>query len=293
MRKRIKDQRGFSLTQVATGVAIAALVIVVSLPILLRIMDNIKDQAIISSLWALFEAQKSYRDAQTPTTYANSLTALVPDYIQDPNRYGYSFNVASVTADAFRIEAKKSDGSGYCIDQNGTLGPIGGCGGGENPPPVEPPPEETNPSCFLSGTPILLANGKTLPIEKINVGDEVMAFDEATKTLKKDKVKTFFIHDADRYLIINHSLKVTQNHPVYFEGKWIEIGKLKVGDNLLDSEGKPLSMTSIQEVREKVKVYNLEVNPYHTYIAGGIVVHNKPDLEHFADPDPCLVPPCS
>jgi hypothetical protein len=28
-------------------------------------------------------------------------------------------------------------------------------------------------------------------------------------------------------------------------------------------------------INKKVPVYNLEVNPYHTYVAGGIVTHNK------------------
>ena len=277
--------RGYTLTQMMTTVTIIVLIMLIVLPIFLRIMNNIKDQSIIASLWALLEAQKSYRDAQTPTTYANSITALVnQNYIQDPNRYGYTFNVASVSADTFRIEAKKADGSGYCVDQDRALGPIGSCGGGGGP---SDPPSNPDPSCFLSGTPVLLASGKTLPIEALKVGDEIFAFDEKTKSLKRDKVKEFFTHDAEDYLIVNGTLKVTGNHPVYSEGKWTEIGKLKVGDKLLDSKGGPLPITSIQKIHEKVKVYNLEVNPYHTYIAGGVVVHNKPSPpQQFNPPDP-------
>jgi len=130
-------------------------------------------------------------------------------------------------------------------------------------------------TCFLANTPILLADGSFRPIEKLKVGDWVLAFDEKTKTLKKDKVKEFFEHETEEYLIVNGHLRVTANHPVYSEGKWTEIGKLKVGDALLDHKGNPYPITSIQKVKEHVKVYNLEVNPYHTYIAGGVVVHNK------------------
>jgi len=130
-------------------------------------------------------------------------------------------------------------------------------------------------SCFVWGTPILMADGTLKPIQKIKAGDLVMSFDEKTGQFKEDKVTEFFKHKVDKYLIVNGHLKVTENHPVYSNGEWIEIGKLKIGDKLADYKGKPETITSIKEVKKKVTVYNLEVNPYHTYIAGGILVHNK------------------
>jgi len=132
--------------------------------------------------------------------------------------------------------------------------------------------------CFLSGTPILMSDGSLKPIENVKVGDAIIAFDEKTGEFKEDKVVEFFVHDTDRYLLINDYLKVTANHPVYHEGKWVEIGNLKVGDNILNSLGQPEAIRSIEEVKEKALVYNFEVNPYHTYVAGGIVAHNKPCL---------------
>jgi beta propeller repeat protein len=130
-------------------------------------------------------------------------------------------------------------------------------------------------TCFLGGTPILMANHKQKPIEAVKVGDKVLAFDEKTKKLKKDRVKEVFHHVADEYLVVNGYLKVTKDHPVYSNGKWIEIGKLKIGDNLFNQNGKAELIKSIEIIKEKADVYNIEVNPYHTYIAGGIVVHNK------------------
>ncbi len=133
------------------------------------------------------------------------------------------------------------------------------------------------PACFLKGTPILMADGSFRPIEKVKVGDNVLAFDEESGELKPDKVTEFFEHTTEKYLIINGRLKVTDNHPVYSNGKWVEAGELKVGDKLVSAKGEAETITSIKEVKRKAKVYNLEVNPYHTYIAGGIVVHNKTD----------------
>lgn len=157
-----------------------------------------------------------------------------------------------------------------CLDMSGSYGGTGTTCDGAYPCGSDPEEE-----CFLAKTPILMADGSTKPIENVKVGDLILAFDEETKTLKEDKVSKFFEHDADEYLVINENLKATANHPVYSEGKWTEIGKLKVGDKLLNAQGKPEEIKSIKLVKEPVKVYNLEVNPYNTYIASGIVVHNK------------------
>ncbi|MDP3143568.1 MAG: polymorphic toxin-type HINT domain-containing protein, partial [Candidatus Omnitrophota bacterium] len=135
-------------------------------------------------------------------------------------------------------------------------------------------PPVTQPPCFLAGTPILMADGKTLPIEQIKVGDKITSYDEAGKKFVKDKVKKVLRHTAEEYLIINGHLKVTPNHSFYSEGKWQHIGLLKVGDNLFTSEGKIEKIREIKKIKAKIEVYNFEVNPYKTYIAGGYVVHN-------------------
>ncbi|MCH7492760.1 S8 family serine peptidase [Patescibacteria group bacterium] len=130
-------------------------------------------------------------------------------------------------------------------------------------------------SCFLPGTPIQLPNNQSKPIEEIQVGDIVVAYDEATNSFKEAAVLNFFEHEADNYLIINDNLKVTPNHEVYSNGAWVEIGVLGIGDTLLNNQGEPVTINTINIVDEQVTVYNLEVDTYHTYVAGGIVVHNK------------------
>jgi hypothetical protein len=129
--------------------------------------------------------------------------------------------------------------------------------------------------CFLGDTPILMPDGSEKPIEDISPGESIMAFDEKLGRLVVDKVAKVSKHKINEYLVINNHLRLTPNHPVYSNGIWVEIGKLKVGDMLTNSKGESEPITSIQKITESVKVYNLEVNPYHTYIAGGYVVHNK------------------
>jgi len=138
--------------------------------------------------------------------------------------------------------------------------------------------------CFLAGTPILMSNGSTKPIEDIKVDDMILAYDVDSGKIIEDKVSEVFIHDADNYLIINNELKATPNHPVYSNGEWVEIGTLKIGDKLLNSKSEYQEIKTIKRVKADVRVYNFEVNPYHTYIANGYVVHNKVYNSVVADP---------
>lgn len=142
MKKLLQGKRGWTLPEVATIVTLTVLIFLIALPVLSRAVDNIRNQSIMATLWALFDVQKSYRDAQTPTTYANNIETLISaGYIQENlNRYGYTFNVASITPDTFRIEALKDNGRGYSIDEDGTVqlingGPDGG--GASGPPPCQ------------------------------------------------------------------------------------------------------------------------------------------------------------
>ena len=120
-----------------------------------------------------------------------------------------------------------------------------------------------------------MADGSRKAIEEIKVGDAILAFDEKTKEFKPDKVKKLYKHVSDGYLIINGHLKVTANHPVYSEGKWTQIGRLSPGAPLMDENGKTETIRSKEWMPGKVRTYNLEVNPFHTYIADGYVVHNR------------------
>ena len=43
---------------------------------------------------------------------------------------------------------------------------------------------------------------------------------------------------------------------------------------------------SIKTVEEPVTVYNFSVNPYQTYVADGVIVHNKPPIPSEQPPAP-------
>lgn len=132
-----------------------------------------------------------------------------------------------------------------------------------------------SPPCFLTGTPILMANGTTKMIEDIKTGDMVLTFDEKNKKTTADKVKKVMMSKTDKYLLVNNHLGITANHPVYSNDQYIPIGQLRVGDALMNKDGQPEKIFSIQQIHREAVVYDLEVNPYHNYFAGGYLVHNK------------------
>ncbi|HDO19864.1 MAG TPA: hypothetical protein ENG74_03965, partial [Thermoplasmatales archaeon] len=111
-------------------------------------------------------------------------------------------------------------------------------------------------SCFLAGTKIEMADGTTKNIEDIQVGDRVKSYDEKTGEWKVGVVTKVFHHSpeemGDYYLVINNELRVTPNHPILVNGKWIKAGEIKIGDRL--SNG--LIATSIARVYTKVETYN-------------------------------------
>ena len=130
-------------------------------------------------------------------------------------------------------------------------------------------------SCFSAGTLIETANGQ-IPIEMIKIDDEVKSYNTKTKEIELAKVDELFVHeDCGDGLILNGSIKTTTNHPFYVDGKWVEAGDLKMGDEILHVDGLKHKITSMEINADKQTVYNFEVPGHHNYFAEGYLVHNK------------------
>ena len=76
----------------------------------------------------------------------------------------------------------------------------------------------------------------------------------------------------------------TVDHPFYVQGRgFVEAGKLLVGDKLLDVNGNVLLVENfdVELTDDSVKVYNFQVEDYHTYhVSGfGVLVHNAGGYE--------------
>lgn len=130
--------------------------------------------------------------------------------------------------------------------------------------------------CFLAGTLVTLADGSARPIELIQKGDQVLAYDEATAMMKpSDVVQVHTPHIVSEYLIINEWIRLTPTQPVLSGGGWIDASQLKVGDALTGKDGSKVPIFAMRKVDQEVTVYNLAV-ALGTYVAYGVIVHNKP-----------------
>ena len=142
-------------------------------------------------------------------------------------------------------------------------------------------------TCFLKDTMITMVDGRQLPIQDIQVGMEVMSYDEETNSITHNKVVETFFHPPKPndisygvYLIINNNIRVTTNHAILVDTndrssyKWPLADTLEVGDYMFDKDLNKVRIDSIERVEEVVDTYNFEVENSHTYIAENVIVHN-------------------
>ncbi|HCW32739.1 MAG: large extracellular alpha-helical protein [Candidatus Peregrinibacteria bacterium GW2011_GWE2_39_6] len=129
--------------------------------------------------------------------------------------------------------------------------------------------------CFIAGTQILMTDGSTKAIEKIETGDRILTRqNEWNGELMPATVWKTYEHLVSDYLLINEFLGVTGEHILFINGKWQLANNLKLGDVLINKDGQKIIVSTIDKIHTPLKVYNFEVQHYHTYFANGIYVHN-------------------
>lgn len=140
---------------------------------------------------------------------------------------------------------------------------------------------EPTPWCFVGETLIAYENGQKR-IDEIEVGDKVWAYDIETGITELKEVQIVYVHDCDEILHLHTScgdIDTTSNHPFYVIDKgWVTAGELEIGDEVyrLDGSTAVVIGSELERLIEPIKVYNLEVEDYHTYFVGDvpILVHN-------------------
>jgi intein/homing endonuclease len=113
-----------------------------------------------------------------------------------------------------------------------------------------------------------------LAIEALSVGSVVRSLDPSGNAISAKVVETHKSIECG-YYVINGSLRVTGTHPFFVDGQWIEVAELEVGDTLLGHSG-PIKIASLERMDGVVRAYNITVDGSHTFLAGGVLVHNKP-----------------
>ena len=142
--------------------------------------------------------------------------------------------------------------------------------------------------CFVAGTKIKTEDGDK-NIEDIEVGDRVYSYNPETGEEGYKTVKRTFIKESDEivHVTISNSDKsesvtidATPGHPFYVVGYGFKYAsELKIGDKLRSVSGDiyEVTDTEVENFAIPIKVYNFEVEDWHTYAVSevGVVVHNS------------------
>jgi RHS repeat-associated protein len=133
--------------------------------------------------------------------------------------------------------------------------------------------------CFTADTEILMADGQYKSIDKIEVGDKVLAYSDSVGYFESKVVISIFSLNFDEILKIyadDQVIEVTNEHPFLVGSEWIKAGELMSGDRMTLYPKGQLKIDSIVHVAGNFKVYNFTVADYHTYYVStkNILVHN-------------------
>ncbi|MBF0122718.1 MAG: InlB B-repeat-containing protein [Candidatus Omnitrophica bacterium] len=142
-------------------------------------------------------------------------------------------------------------------------------------------------SCFVSGTKVLLADGRNVVIESLKAGDVLLG----SKGARNKVMDLVVLPRAERkvYSFNGGRYFVTESHPFMTTDGWkamnpraahqvnlqLEIGQLKTGDKFVTRNGLiRLEKIEFKTVKDSV-VYNPVLDGSHDYFADGFMVHNK------------------
>lgn len=139
-----------------------------------------------------------------------------------------------------------------------------------------------NAKCFIAGTLVSTVNG-FVAIENIKAGDMVYAAHEETLEYGIRPVVETYVRETDTLVHITvggEEIISTVDHPYFVKNKgFVKAIDLCIGFELMDNNGNTLVVEQIFRETlhdETVKVYNFQVEEYHTYYVGDscLLVHN-------------------
>ncbi len=147
-------------------------------------------------------------------------------------------------------------------------------------------------TCLVEGSTIQLIDGTEITVENLKVGDALYSMPIVTSsdfksynemspdtTLVSTQVSNILVSKSYDYISINDNINVTSTHPlfVYRDNSYIfrTAGELLITDKLINETGDLVDIASIDIIEKEVAVYTVSVDPYHVYLANGVMNHNK------------------
>ncbi|MFD5904695.1 polymorphic toxin-type HINT domain-containing protein [Streptomyces microflavus] len=147
-------------------------------------------------------------------------------------------------------------------------------------------------SSFLPGTQVLMADGTTKPIEKVEIGDRVLAADPETGESRAETITAEITSAGSKNLVritiapgqgakgASTVITATDAHPFWVPEirKWVDATELEPGQYLLTGAGVRVQIVGVARWTQEASVYNLTVGNLHTYYVlaadTSVLVHN-------------------
>ncbi|WP_093838672.1 RHS repeat-associated core domain-containing protein [Streptomyces aidingensis] len=159
---------------------------------------------------------------------------------------------------------------------------------------------------FLPGTAVLLADGSMVPIEDVELGDEVVVTDPETGETTTREVAGTIVTEDDKHFVNltlttddasagTAALISTTTHPfwVVSEQQWIEAGNLTPGMTLRTPDGDTVTLKSTHYFTQRHRTHDLTITGIHTYYVLAsrtpVLVHNCGSRPDGPDPDGNIV----
>jgi RHS repeat-associated protein len=133
---------------------------------------------------------------------------------------------------------------------------------------------------FDGDTLITLADGTQLPIDSLGVGDQVLAWDEASSRTGVYPITAVWAHDdqVTGFVVIDgEAIATTPGHPFYtLERDWVEAADLRLGEHVPSATSGWGLVEHLGWLRGPDRMYDLTVADAHTFFIGegGWLVHN-------------------
>ncbi|WP_423230880.1 polymorphic toxin-type HINT domain-containing protein [Acetivibrio saccincola] len=136
--------------------------------------------------------------------------------------------------------------------------------------------------CFTEDTLIKTEDGYK-EIKDIEVGDLVYSEDPLTGEKGLKRVTNIFVNETSVIVRIyagDEEIETTPTHPFWVIGKgWVAAGDIEAGDKvyLYSGEGREVKEVRFEYLDTPIKVYNFEVEDWHTYFVSelDVFVHNS------------------
>lgn len=155
--------------------------------------------------------------------------------------------------------------------------------GGKMPDAIKDMKAEFGCASFGAGTLVMTADGLR-PIESITVGQMVYSRNELSFADKAQAVTDLLGREAPSYRLLrteHDSFKVTDEHPVWVQGKgWTVAAHVAVDDVIASEQGDTQVIDNVA-VNQPLRVYNFTVANTENYFvgSGGLWAHNAKACE--------------